>query len=103
MADTLVDMAYTKAELKAEKKEMAVGYDGQPNPYPWGLCIRLEKKEMDKLGMKDLPQVGTEVHFTAVAKVTSVSHSARDGYDEESTVALQITYMQLAAGEQNKG
>jgi hypothetical protein len=58
MADTLVDMAYTKAELKEEKKEMSVGYNGQPSPYPWGLCIRLEANELDKLGITELPQVG---------------------------------------------
>lgn len=95
MADApkLVDMSYTKAELKEEKKEMSVGYDGSPNPYPWGLGIRLEKKELDKLGIKQLPEVGTEVHFMAVAKVTSVEQSAREGSDERSCIGLQITMM----------
>ncbi len=96
MADKLIDMAYTKAELKEEKKDMAVGTNGQPNPYPWGLCISLEKGDLDKLGAKTLPQVGSTVRFTAVAKVTSVNQSAQ-GEDEDSRVGLQITAMQLAS------
>ncbi len=97
MAEKLIDMAFTKDELKEEKKEMCVGYNGQPNPYPWGLCISLEKKEMDKLGLKDMPAVGASMHLVATVKVTSVNHSARDGYDEDMRVGLQITSMQLSA------
>lgn len=95
----LIDMAYTKAELKEEKSEMCCGPDGQPAPYPWGLCIRLEKKELDKLGMKQLPDIGEEFHFMAVAKVTSVNQSAREGQDEETSVGLQITMMQVVLQE----
>lgn len=94
----LVDMAYSKAEMKAEAKEM-VGTNGQMNPYPWGLCIRLESEELKKLGIKDLPEVGSEIHFVAVAKVTSVNQSAREGQDDESSVGMQITMMQIALEE----
>ena len=107
-APKLIDMAYTKAELKEEKKEMAVGPSGQPSPYPWGLCLSLERNELDKLGIKQMPEVGAEVHFVAVAKVTSVNQSAREGQDEESRVGLQITMMQVlleesAADERKEG
>ena len=61
----LVDMAYTKADKKEEAKEYAVGPGGQIADYPWGLCLSLEKKELDKLGVKQLPQVGGEFHFVA--------------------------------------
>lgn len=95
----LVDMAYSKADLKAKNKEMAVGINGQPDPYPWGLNIRLEKDSLDKLGMAKLPRVGEEFHFMAVAKVTSVQSSAREGSGEESSVGLQITMMQIVLAE----
>lgn len=95
MAEKLVDMTYTKAELKEERKEMAVGTDGQPNPYPWGLCIRLEKEELSKLGITKLPEIGAEVYFMAVGKVTSVSQSASETRDEETCVGLQITGMKV--------
>jgi len=94
----LVDMAYSKAELKEEKREMC-GADGQPNPYPWGLCLRLEKKELDKLGIAELPGVGDEMHLLCVAKVTSVNQSAREGQGEESSVGLQVTFMQVLLKE----
>ena len=100
MAD-LVDMAYTKAEMKEERTQ-----PGEPSPYPWGLCISLEKSQLDKLGIKDMPQVGAEWHFVAVAKVTSVNQSAREGQDEESRVGLQITMMQVTlqeSAEEEKG
>lgn len=97
MADALVDMAYTKAELKEEKKEMSVGYNGQPSAYPWGLCIRLEANELEKLGMTQLPAIGELIHLQAVAKVTSVSQSATEDRDEQRCVSLQITMLQVVA------
>lgn len=101
----LIDMAYTKAELKEEKAEMCCP-DGQPALYPWGLCIRLEQAELDKLGVTQLPNVGDEFHFLAVAKVTSVNQSAREGQDDETGVGLQITMMEVLLKEpanQEKG
>jgi hypothetical protein len=104
MADAkLVDMKYTKAEAKAMAKEMA-GYSTPA--YPWGLCIRLEKEDLDKLGITQLPQVGSEMHFGAVAEVTGVNQSARQGQDEETCVALQITMMtivKLESAAEEKG
>lgn len=92
MADKLVDLAYSKAEQKEEQKEYA---QGEPPAYPWGLCISLEKRELDKLGITSMPPVGTQVTYTAVAVVTSVNQSAREGEDEESRVGLQITQLQI--------
>jgi hypothetical protein len=98
MADMpqMVDMAYTKKEIKEEQQEARLG---EPSPYPWGLCIRLESEELDKLGVKDLPAVGAEVHFMAVATVTGVNQSARVGQDDERSVALQITMLQIMGVE----
>ena len=59
--------------------------------YPYGLCIHLDRDELKKLGMKDLPKVGTEMPITAIAKVTRVSQSAVEGADEEASIDLQIT------------
>ena len=95
-APKLVDMAYTKAEMKEEKREMTVG---QPSPYPWGLCLSMEKDQLDKLGITKLPEVGSEMHLMCVAKVTSVNQSARENEFEESRVGLQITMMQVLLKE----
>lgn len=99
MATKLIDMAYSKAELKAQNKEMSVGPGGQLDPYPWGLNIRLDKDSLDKLGMKKLPEVGAELHFIAVAKVTNVQSSAREGMNDDCSVGLQITMMQVVLAE----
>ena len=90
----LVDMKLTPKEVKKEKAENCVG--GVP-PYPWGLCLRLEKEDLDKLKFPKLPQVGDEFHITAVGIVTSVSSSMRDQKDEEKTVSIQIKMLDMAS------
>lgn len=89
----MVNMKLTTKEVKKEGNEMAVC--GQDSPYPWGMCIRLEKEELDKLKMAKLPQVGDELHITAVGKVTSVASSLRDQNDEDKTVSIQIVMMSV--------
>lgn len=90
----LVDMKLTPKEVKEEKAE----YSGSPQvpPYPWGLCLRLEKEELDKLKLPSLPQVGEEFHISAVGIVTSVSSALRDQKDEEKTVSIQITMLDMS-------
>ena len=107
----LVDLAYSKEELAEEKKECAISSCGQPDPYPWGLCMSLEKRELDKLGVAKLPQVGSEFHMMVIAKVTSVNQSASMTQEEESRVGLQVTMAQVLevgspeeeASEQRRG
>lgn len=59
--------------------------------YPYGLCLHLDRDEIKKLGMKELPKIGTEMPITGIVKVTRVSQSAVEGSDEESSIDLQIT------------
>jgi hypothetical protein len=106
MADALVDMAFSKDELKDKGKSepCCVGMDGQPNPYPWGLSLHLERDSLDKLAIKQLPTIGTVMRVVAMVKVTSVNQSAREGESDTASVGLQITRMQIVptAGE-NQG
>lgn len=100
MADAkLIDMAFTKDELKAQKKDMAVGCNGQPNPYPWGLGLHLEREALEKLGITQLPEVGSVMSFTAVAEVTNVAQTAGQNQDERRSVGLQITAMRITPKE----
>ena len=86
----LVDMRLTKAEQAEEKAEAVY----TPSDYSYGLVIRLEQEELDKLGIRMLPKVGAEVRFTCVAKVQSVStQSTKD--DDDACVSLQITQMAI--------
>lgn len=88
----MVDMKLTPKEVKEEKAEVR---SIDVPPYPWGLCIRLEKDELDKLKLASLPNVGDEVHITAVGRVTGVSSSMRDQKDEDKTVSIQIVMLAL--------
>lgn len=90
----MVSMKRTAADKRADKMEQAPIEAIAPD-YPYGLCIHLDKDELDKLGMgKSLPKVGAEYTWTVKATVTaarqSVSTSTR-GDDEYTSVDFQIT------------
>jgi hypothetical protein len=82
----MVSVAYTKAE----QKEEAVTTIERPK-FPYGLCLSLDDETLSKLKM-ELPEVGDEVHLSAVAKVVSVSSRA-DESDTDQRVELQITML----------
>ena len=91
----LTDLRYTAAEAKEEAQETMAAPSEKAGDTPWGLCIRLEKRELDKLGITQLPQVGGEVHFHAVAYVTQVSQQSGVDREDSQCVALQIAMMQV--------
>lgn len=93
----LVDLAMTKAEQKAEAREMRA--TPSPQPYAWGLSFRLEEAEMSKLGITELPGVGDEYHMLIVAKVTNVASNAYEGGKSDRCVGLTITMAQVVAHE----
>lgn len=95
---TLADLRLTKADAKEEKAEIAA------SPYmagsvPWGLCIRLEKRELDKLGVKSMPNAGDQWRVTAVGRITQVTQSTSTDSDDSRTVALSIEMMEVQAEE----
>lgn len=104
MADKLVDMKYTKAEAKAEAQEYSNPSTGPE--YPWGLQIRLEDEELSKLGIKALPEIGAEFHFTVVATVQSASQTQMASGKTDRCVSLQITMLGVdlkESAEEEKG
>ncbi|KAG2171874.1 hypothetical protein INT44_002519 [Umbelopsis vinacea] len=65
--------------------------------YPYGLSICLDDETLAKLGITELPKVGTVMQLTALVEVCSVSqYENQDGAD--NSLSLQITDMELAAG-----
>lgn len=86
----MVSMKRTPEDKRGDKME-AVSMGAMAPDYPYGLCIRLDKEELDKLGMKQLPAVGTEMPLEVNVKVTRVSQSAAEGADDQTNVELQIT------------
>jgi hypothetical protein len=60
--------------------------------YPYGLCISLTEKDLEKLGLDDDVRSGDFLHGAFMAKVTSISHHNRNGKDS-CCIELQIVAM----------
>lgn len=101
--EKMIDMAFTKDEISEEKRKYSANPDPSVPTYPWGLAIRLEQSELDKLGLKTLPQVGSEVHMIAVGKVTGINSNDRSGDKPETCVAIQITMLEVAPEADHPG
>lgn len=65
------------------------------SPYSYGLSLRLEKPELEKLQMKRLPSVGDEFDIIAKGKVTNVYQSESEGNKDDKAVQIQITHCML--------
>ena len=89
----LVDLRLTKKERQEEVAEVMSPADMEPE-YPYGLCLRLDTDELDKLGVTTLPDAGTEIHIVAIGKVVRVSESASED-NRECGLEIQITQMEL--------
>ena len=94
-----VDM---KVSAKAARGAIRLNAAGTPagkgKVYPWGLEIRLDSAVLDKLGWKELPDVGADCRIEAVAEVTEVRQAA-NGDGKTRQVVLQITKMAATCEE----
>lgn len=72
--------------------------DSSDDGYPWGTRIDLNKESLDKLGIKTLPAVGSEIMIECKVKVIAVCESANER-DTSRSVELQITDMDLELDE----
>ena len=102
--EKLVDMAKTPAEVKEDTADVPAAESKSKAVYPYGLCIRLQEDELEKLGLDgDLPSVGEMIHICAQARVTSVSESEREDSDGKKRkcccVELQICEMGVPTAE----
>ena len=78
------------------KQETIVAEAVKESPrYPYGLNLRLENEAIDKLGIKEMPEVGEEVMVMAKAKVESCSMNEQSDGKKYRTISLQITDMML--------
>ncbi len=84
-------MINLKSEEKKEK-EMPLMSSME---YPYGLRLILDHETLEKLGIKELPQMGAKVNIEAIAEVVSVSACADHEGEIENTICLQITDMDL--------
>lgn len=73
--------------------------------YPYGLCITLEKEELKKLGIKELPDTDDTYILEAKCIVKHVSTSKGSiigGDNEEASVRLQLTHISLEEPEEHE-
>lgn len=85
-----------------DKKDNSVDSVIEQPSYPYGLKIHLDEDAYEKLGLPEVPKVGSK--FTMLAMVTVVDvHQSEKGDDRKyTTVGLQITDMALDKGEKEK-
>lgn len=89
----LIDMKLSASARRAYI-EPAVSSENAPQ-YPYGLCLRLEKDQLDKLGIKKLPAPGEEFHIRAVGKVDNVYMSQSSANRDDRSMSIQIVYLGL--------
>lgn len=87
----MVSMKRTASDMRGDKMANAPMEAIAPD-YPYGLCGHMDKDELEKLGITDLPKPGTEETWEVKIKWTRASQSAAEGQQEESRSAdFQIT------------
>lgn len=91
MPPKMVDL---ELDNKESEKETVEAQELEKPKYPWGTSMCLEQDVIEKLGFKDLPEVGEEFIITAKVHVTGVGK--RETKDEEyKNINLQMTEMSL--------
>ena len=93
----MIDMKRSEADMASE----ADAIPADVGQYPYGLCINMDKDELDKLGITELPAIGAEVHLVAVGTVTRISQST--GMDESMSMSVQITMMDAKVEPAHEG
>lgn len=94
----MTDLKITKAEAKKESKAYATLGPSEGERYSYGTRLTLDDAELKKMGITELPAVGTMLMFEAKAKVISSRQSASESSDSRS-IELQITHMDMEADE----
>lgn len=93
----MISMKLTAAEAKSETMLGDSSDEADLPRYPYGLSLCVDDDVLAKLGITDLPPVGTVMQLTALVEVCSISqYENQDGADK--SMNLQITDMELAVG-----
>jgi hypothetical protein len=96
MTPELVDMKKAPAKMG---DEMPNAMSGEVEDYPYGLCIRLEKEQLDALNLMELPEVGKACKILATGVVTQ---SSMQPGGKDPGVSIQITALQLIQDGEEK-
>ena len=83
---------------KEETEKMATLHEvaSEGPEYPYGLCLNLEKEQIDKLGL-GTPKAGSKMMLHALVEVKSVTVTDEKGGKGYKSLSLQVTDMALEA------
>lgn len=93
----LASLELTKAERKQEAE--STGLAAERPLYPYGTSMYLSDEALKKLGITEIPDVGTVLNITGVAKVTGTSEREYEG-GSHRTLDIQFTEMACEEGEE---
>ncbi len=91
-------MAMISMKQEPEREEAPGEIEYEEPMYPYGLCLRLEQDQMEKLSITTLPSVGTEMTITAKVFVKGTSAYETQG-GKDMSMDLQITDMEIGASD----
>ncbi len=79
-----------KSKKEMEKMSMPTMEAEDQDRWPYGLQIRFEKEQVEKMPSLESYKVGDKIMIQAEACVTSIRISERQSGDEDHTVEMQI-------------
>jgi hypothetical protein len=91
----LVDMKMSAEEAREEYGSAPLD-DGDLPEYPYGLTICLDDESLAKLGITQLPTVGSTMTINARVEVCSTSQYSNRKRENETSMSLQITAMEIS-------
>jgi hypothetical protein len=91
----MTNMKMSPSEAKEYASPSALAEAPQ---YPYGLRIDLNDESLEKLGIGELPAVGSKKVLYAIAEVVRVSHDESMGGPARKSLTLQITDLSCKSG-----
>lgn len=73
--------------------------DADRPKFPYGTSLYLDDKALEKLGITEMPDVGTMLNIQAVGKVTGTSEREYEG-GSHRTLDVQLVQMGCEEGEE---
>lgn len=95
----LVSLKRTAADKEEEMKEVSMM---EQEDYSYGLCLHLDSEELEKLGITNMPKVGSSVMIKAKCLVKSTKQESENGEAMENSMRLQVTDMEIGESMEDR-